>query len=159
LLLFSALLALTARAQTFTGAVLRRVLDPQRAGIASADVTLHSVDEGFNRRTTTNPQGEYYFPLVPPGRFVVQAEANDFATSTVTVEVIVAAPVRADLILRVQELKQEVRVVGENGVAVQTENADLGRAINPHQMSELPSLTRSPYDFMALMPGATLSND
>src|SRR5215475_11801866 len=120
LLLFSALLlAPTARAQTFTGAVLGRVLDPQRAGIASADVTLHSVDQGFDRRTTTNPQGEYYFPLVPPGRFLVQAEANGFATSTVNVEVIVATPVRADLILRVQELKLEVRVVGENGVAVQ----------------------------------------
>src|SRR6185437_3316477 len=160
LLLFSALLlALTAHAQTFTGAVLGRVLDPQRAGIANADVTLHSIDKGFDRRTLTNPQGEYYFPLVPPGRFVVSAKANDFAASTVNVEVVVATPVRADLILRVQELKQEVRVLGENGVAVQTESADLGRAINPHQMTELPSLTRSPYDFMALMPGATLSDD
>lgn len=159
-LLFSALLlALTVRAQTFSGAVLGRVLDPQRAGIAHANVTLHSVDQGFDRRTTTNPQGEYYFPIVPPGRFVVRAQANDFAASTVNVEVVVATPVRADLILRVQEVKQEVRVVGENGVAVQTESADLGRAINPHQMSELPSLTRSPYDFMALMPGATVSND
>ena len=160
LLLFSVLLiALTARAQTFTGAVFGRVLDPQRAGVAKADVTLHSVDQGFDRRITTNPQGEYYFPLVPPGKFVIRAEAHDFATSTVNVEVVVATPVRADLILRVQEVKYEVRVVGENGVAVQTESADLGRAINPHQMSELPSLTRSPYDFMALMPGASFSND
>jgi len=153
------LLALTAHAQTFTGAVLGRVLDPQRAGIANADVTLHSIDQGFDRRTRTNPQGEYYFPLVPPGRFVVRAKANDFAASTINVEVVVATPVRADLTLQVQELKQEVRVVGENGVAVQSESADLGRVINPHQMAELPSLTRSPYDFMALMPGATLSND
>jgi hypothetical protein len=159
-LLFSALLlALTARAQTFTGAVLGRVLDPQQAGIANAAVTLHSVDQGFERRTTADPEGTYHFSLVPPGRFLVRAEAHDFATSTVNVEVVVATPVRADLILQVQELQQEVRVVGENGVAVQTENADLGRTINPHQMSELPSLTRSPYDFMALMPGATLTND
>lgn len=145
--------------QSFTGAVFGRVLDPQRAGIPNAAVTLHSLEQGFDRNTTTNLQGEYYFPLVPPGRFVVRAEANDFAASTVNVEVVVATPVRADLILSVQEVKQEVRVLGENGVAVQTESADLGRAINPHQMSELPSLTRSPYDFMALMPGATLSND
>jgi carboxypeptidase family protein/TonB-dependent receptor-like protein len=160
LLLFAALLlTLTVRAQTFTGAVLGRVLDPQRAAIANANVTLHSIDQGFDRHTTTNPQGEYYFPLVPPGRFVVRAQANDFAASTLNVEVVVATPVRVDLILRVQEVTQQVQVLGENGVAVQTESADLGRAINPHQMSELPSLTRSPYDFMALMPGATLSND
>ena len=48
---------------------------------------------------------------------------------------------------------------GEGGVAVQTENADLGRIITPHEMSELPSLTRSPFDFIAVIPGAALSND
>src|SRR5690348_18191259 len=87
--------------QTSTGAVLGRVLDPQRAAIANANVTLHSIDQGFDRHTTTNPQGEYYFPLVPPGRFVVRAQANDFAASTLNVEVVVATPVRVDLILRV----------------------------------------------------------
>src|SRR5690349_17696455 len=89
LLVSALLLALTAHAQTFTGAVLGRVVDPQGAGIPNAAVTLHSIDQGFDRRTRTDPQGEYSFPLVLPGRFVVRAQADGFAVSTIRVEVVV----------------------------------------------------------------------
>ncbi|MGE5733679.1 MAG: TonB-dependent receptor domain-containing protein [Acidobacteriota bacterium] len=145
--------------QTFTGTVLGRVTDSQQAVIVGGVIILHSGEQGFERRTTTNSHGEYEFRLVPPGRFTLRIEAARFAPTTVSVEVVVATPVRADLTLQIQALRHSVNVFGENGVAVQTENADLGRTINPHEMSELPSLTRSPYDFIALIPGATLSND
>jgi hypothetical protein len=145
-------------AQTFTGAVVGRVFDPQWAVVGDANITLRSVDRGFERHTTTS-SGEYVFPLVPPGKFTVRAQASGFAETTVNVEVVVATPVRADLTLQVQPLQQAVNVFGENGVAVQAENAGLGRTISPHEMSELPSINRSPYDFMAVMPGAVLSND
>ena len=150
---------LAARAQTFTGAVVGRVVDPQQVSISNASITLRSVEREFERHAMTNPQGEYAFELVPPGRFTVLATASGFASTTANVEVVVAAPVRADLTLGIQSIQQEVRVLGENGIVAQTENASLGRTITPHEMSELPSLTRSPYDFMALMPGAVLSND
>ena len=145
--------------QTFTGAVVGRVFDPQRAVIENGNVSLRSVDRGFERHTTTSSEGEYVFQLVPPGKFTVQAQASGFALATVNVEVVVATPIRADLTLGIQPSQQSVNVVGENGVAVQTENADLGRTISPREMSELPSLNRSPYDFMAIVPGAVLSND
>ncbi|PYV68248.1 MAG: hypothetical protein DMG96_36990 [Acidobacteria bacterium] len=153
------LLAAPVRGQTFTGTVVGRVFDPQQAAMVKAAVTLRSVDRGYEQQTMTNTEGEYLFQLVPPGKFTVQAQASGFAVATVNVEVVVATPVRADLTLRVEPLQQAFEVVGENGVAVQTENAGLGRTINPHELSELPSLTRSPYDFIALLPGATLSND
>src|SRR5437667_2532308 len=153
------LLAAPVRGQTFTGTVVGRVFDPQQAAMVKAAVTLRSVDRGYEQQTMTNTEGEYLFQLVPPGKFTVQAQASGFAVATVNVEVVVATPVRADLTLQIQPLQQAVNVFGENGVAVQTENAGLGRTINPHELSELPSLTRSPYDFIALLPGATLSND
>jgi len=158
-LLLGVALPSLALGQTFTGEVVGRVVDSQQAVITSAAVTLRNIDQGFERHTTTSAQGTYSFQLVPPGKFTVLAEASGFAVSTVSVEVVVATPVRADLILSVQTLRQEVQVLGESGIAVQSENADLGRTISPHEMSELPSLTRSPYDFIALMPGATLSYD
>lgn len=151
--------ALTASAQTFTGAVIGRVVDVQQAAIPNASLTLKSVERGFERQATTNPQGEYAFELVPPGKFTVRADASGFASSSANVEVVVATPVRADLTLGVQSVRQEVKVLGESGVSVQTENASLGRVVSPREMTELPSLDRNPYDFMALMPGATLSND
>ena len=58
----------------------------------------------------------------------------------VDIEVVVATSVRVDLTLHIQPLSQAINVFGENGVAVQTENAGIGLIINPHEMSELPSL-------------------
>src|SRR5207247_2806502 len=101
------------QAQTSTGAVVGRVVDPQRAVIGNADVTLRSVDRGFERHTTTNTEGEYVFELVPPGKFTVQAQASGFAVATVNVEVVVAMPVRADLVLQIQPSRQAVDVFGE----------------------------------------------
>ena len=151
--------SLAAQAQTFTGAVAGRVIDAQHAMIPNARLTLSSSSWGYERNTTTNPQGEYSFQLVPPGEFTLRAEAIGFAAATLRIEVVVATTVRVDLSLGIQSLPQRVDVVGESGVAVQTQTADLGRTVSPHEMSELPSLTRSPYDFIALMPGATPSND
>jgi hypothetical protein len=54
----------------------------------------------------------------------VRAEASGFA-ATVKIEVVVATPARVNLALQVQPLRQPVNVFGENGVAVQTENAAL----------------------------------
>ena len=159
LLLWTTVLAPFARSQTFTGAVFGRVFDPQRAVVQGARVILQSSDRGFEWDTATNASGQYVFELVPPGKFRVRVESSGFAVTKVSVEVVVATPVRADLTLQIQPLHQAVNIFGENGVAVQTESAGLGLIINPHEMSELPSLTRSPYDFMALMPGAVLSND
>ena len=152
-------LALIAQAQTFTGRVVGRVMDLQQAGVPNASIILRSLDREFERQTIANTQGEYTFELVPPGTFQLLVEYTGFAPATNNVEVVVATSVRADVILGVQSLKQEVRVVGESGVSVQTENAGLGRVISPHEMTELPSLGRSLYDFIAIMPGATLSND
>jgi len=142
LLFWAVVLYRMAGAQTFTGAVVGHVVDSQQAPIAGATITLRSVERGFERHTMTNSQGEYAFALVPPGKFTLHVEVSGSAPTTVNVEVVVATPVRADLILRVQSLTQEVKVIGESGVSVQTENASLGRTINPHEMSELPGLHR-----------------
>ncbi len=134
-------------------------MDSQQASVPDASVTLQSVNKGLTRHTSTNVDGTYGFDLVPPGKFTLQAEAMGLATRTVQVEVVVATPVRADIVLGVESLKQAVQIYGESGVSVQTENTGLGRTINPAQVSEFPSLTRSPYDFMAILPGAAPSND
>ena len=110
------------QAQTFTGAVSGRIVDSQQAAIPSAAVTLRNLETGLVRRTATNPQGEYAFELVSPGKFTLRAEASGFAATTVTVEVVVATPVRADLILGVQSINQ----AGRHGKRIRFAGADNG---------------------------------
>src|SRR5215469_14683288 len=159
LLILTLLLTLAGQAQTFTGTIVGRVLDSQGAAVATASVSLINLEKEFKRHAFTNAQGEYTFELIPPGHYRARAEAASFAPTDVNVEVVVATSVRADLVLRIQQVREDVKVIGEGGVSVQTENADLGRVVSPTEMTELPSVGRSLYDFVALMPGATLSND
>ena len=148
-----------AASQTSNGSVCGRVVDAQDRAVPGALMILRSKERVFERHTNTNTQGEYIFDLVPPGKFTVTVEHSGFASSSMIVEVVVATPLRVDLVLRIETMQEEVKVIGENGVSVQTENANLGRVISTNQLAALPSLTRSPYDFIALVPGAVLSND
>jgi hypothetical protein len=159
LLIVAFLLPLIGNTQTFTGTIVGRIVDSQGAAVPNAPLTLVSIDKEFEWRAISNERGEYTFELVPPGRYRVRAEHANFAPSQIDVDVVVATSIRADFVLRIQPRREEVNVVGEGGVSVQTENANLGRVVSPHEMTELPSLGRSLYDFVALMPGATLSND
>src|SRR4030095_7593366 len=146
LLLFG--LASALAAQTFTGTITGRVLDPHQAAVPDAIVLLRNAATGVERPTSTNSEGEYFFTLVPPGKYTLQVEASGFAPSFVSVDVVVAASSRVDITLGVTGLKEEVKVVAENGVAVQTDSAQLGTTISQFQLSELPSSTRNPYDFV-----------
>jgi len=159
LLIGAFLLPFPGRAQTFIGTIFCRIVDSRDAAVPNASLTLVSVEKDFEWPGISNERGEYTFELVPPGRYRVRAEHPGFAPSQITVDVVVATSVRANLVLRIQQLHEEVNVVGEGGVSLQTENANLGRLVSPHEITELPSLGRSLYDFVGLIPGATLSND
>ena len=148
-----------ALAQTFTGRITGRVTDSQRAAVVGASATLRSIERNFERHTITNSQGEYAFELVPPGKFKIAIESSGFALTTIEVEARVAVSMRADITLQLRRSEEHIDVVGGSGANIQTDNANLGGVISVRQISELPSLGRSLYDFIALIPGATLSND
>jgi hypothetical protein len=159
LLALSLVFPLVSEAQRFAGSIVGQIVDPQQARVAKAQVTLVNLDTEFERHTITDEHGGYTFELVPPGRYRIRADSAGFTSAELNVDALVATPVRADLVLRIRPVHEQIRVLGQGGVSVQTENADLARVISPHELTELPSLGRSLYDFIALMPGAALSND
>jgi Carboxypeptidase regulatory-like domain/TonB dependent receptor len=146
-------------AQTFTGGVTGRIYDPSQAAVPNASVVLNSVDTAAQRTTTSSGEGVYNFGLLAPGRYRLEAWASGFDAAEVEVEISVAVTTRADIFLNLKKVQQTATVFGANGVAVQTENAELGMIVNRREITDLPSETRNPYDFIALSPGANLSND
>jgi len=134
-------------------------LDPHQAAVPNAVVLLRNAVTGVDRLTSTGSEGEYVFTLVPPGKYPVHVDASGFAPSSISVDVGVAASSRADIIIGVRGLKEEVKVLAENGVAVHTDSAQLGTTVSQFQLLELPSITRNPYDFVALAADANPSSD
>ena len=78
ILLLIATAALSALGQSGTSTIRGTVTDPQGNVVAGASVTLSSAEKSFSRSAVTNSEGGYTFSLVPPGAYMLQAEAKGF---------------------------------------------------------------------------------
>src|SRR5713101_1974705 len=161
LLLLLALISLSgaAPAQSSTGTVTVRVLDLHEALVPGATVTLKNTETGAERSTISNGEGSYNLIAVTPGKYILSAQATSFAPARVNIEVTVAESTRADIKLGIETVQATANVINESGVSVQTEDAQLGGTVSQRQITELPSRTRNPYDFVGASGGAASSND
>lgn len=157
--LFIALAATCASAtyaQSFTGSINGIVTDPAGAALANASITLTATATGQTRSTTTNNQGEYTFPSLPPGLYKIRITANGFTVRETTAQLAVSQSLRTDAQLSVGAATETINIsAGGDGVAVETQNAQLSNVVNQRQVTELPLITRNPYDLIALSAGAT----
>src|SRR5262245_50877886 len=71
-------IASRSRAQTATGQITGTVKDTNGAVIARVKVTVSSQLTGVTREAATNDSGDYAFPLLPVGVYVVTAEQQGF---------------------------------------------------------------------------------
>src|SRR5258705_5090787 len=65
-------------AQTTSGSITGNVVDVQRSAIANATVTITDVNKGFTQTATTDEQGRFVFPQVPPGTFDIVIQVTGF---------------------------------------------------------------------------------
>jgi len=121
-----------------TGEVAGTVTDPSGAILPNVQVTLKSVEKGFTQVTTSNSSGQYRFPLLSPGSYIVTATASGFKTSSVTRVVAVGATVAADLKLEVGTAGTVVEVTGEAPL-LQAESSEIQTSINQLAVESLPN--------------------
>jgi hypothetical protein len=146
LLLFSAV----ASAQVETGQIAGNVTDSSGAVVAGAAVTATNLATNAARNTVSSSTGDYQIPGLEPAIYQVTVNSSGFKSYTVKVEVTVGSHVTLDAKLSVNASTTEVEVVGEGGATVNTQSQELSQVVNTQQMAQLPSLTRNPYDFVAL---------
>ena len=63
---------------TITG----HVKDPQGASLPGATVTLYARERTFRLTATTDSTGTYHFERLAPGEYLVEAQAEGFASAT-----------------------------------------------------------------------------
>src|SRR6266566_7351978 len=71
LLVFGGSFCPSSYAQSSTATLSGTVEDQKGALIAGASIALINADQGSQRLATTNSEGTFVFPLVPPGRYSV----------------------------------------------------------------------------------------
>jgi hypothetical protein len=133
------------------GQLTGTVTDSTGAGIPGVVVTVTNVGTSASRTTTTTNNGSYLFVGLPPANYDITTDAKGgFSPYKTKAEITVGGKLTLDIKLSVGSANSVVEVSAESGVQVNTTTQELSQTIDRQQIANLPSLTRNPYDFVAL---------
>jgi outer membrane receptor protein involved in Fe transport len=139
--------------QTNFGRILGTVTDQSGAVIAGVTVVVTDPQRGLSRTQTTDSSGEYLAPSLPPGTYVVRAEARGFQTvERPNVILEVGKDIRVDVTLRAGSESQTITVT-EAVPLVDTTSATLGGTISNETLNDLPLNGRNFQNLITLRPG------
>jgi hypothetical protein len=152
-LLLSGLCSKAAWAQ-FNAGIQGTVADASGAVIAGAKVTLVNKESGRKTEATASSDGFYRFSSLAPGAYKLTVEREgfkkkEFEKITVSAEAITGV----DVVMETGVVTETVTVSGEAAVALETENANVSRAISTVEIRQLPQVGRDPYELLRLTPG------
>ena len=124
LLLFPGITAKYSFAQTLTSATISgTVTDATGAAVSKAIVTATQTETGAVSKTTSNGSGEYRFPFLNPGHYVIHTEAEAQSAKDVRIQLAVGQEQAINLTLGISAVAQSVDVSDTVGL-LQTENAN-----------------------------------
>ena len=150
------LTATSAFAQLQSGRILGTVLDPQKAGIPGATVTVTNVATNIARTAVTDGEGNYVITPLDPGTYRVSAEISGFQTAVREgLTLTVGQSARVELSLNLGGLSTEVQVVAETPL-LNTESATLSQVITNEQIVDLPLNGRGFHELARLTSGVAL---
>lgn len=148
----SAYLAVCALAfgQGSTGTLTGIVTDPTQASLASAALSLTNEETGVTERATSNAQGEYTFPLAPPGRYRLTVEASGFRPYTRTGIVLESARVsRVDVAMSLGQVTEAIQVSAAAPL-LESESSAVGQFIEHKTVMDMPLTGRRVGELLAL---------
>jgi hypothetical protein len=150
-----AMLPALAFAQTETGRITGTVTDPSGGVLPGATVTLKSLSTGATRSIVSDASGSYTFVGLLPGPFEVSVELAGFSKKQYKTTLTVGGSVAVNARLEVGQQTEVITVVAEEGAQINTTTQEVATTVTQTQIRELPTLTRNPYDLIAIAGNVT----
>jgi Carboxypeptidase regulatory-like domain len=151
-----AALVLLVCSQVFAGvtaSISGTVKDPSGAAIAGATVTATNTETGISQTQTTNGQGFYSFQSLPLGKYTIDVQEKGFkAYRQRDLTLDVNSALMVDVTLQVGQTTEKVEVAAD-ALHVETIASQMGEVIEGKRMTDVPLLSRSYTDLLALQPG------
>lgn len=153
LLLLSGLCAPSLRAQA-TASLEGTVTDASGAVIAGTKVVAKNEATGLTWTAETNADGNYLFPVLPPGVYRIEATRQGFQAYVITsLKLDVATKVTQNIQLKLGAVSQQVVVTGAAPV-IQTGTMTVGQVINQATVQDIPLNGRHIENLIDLVPGS-----
>jgi len=150
-----ALLVTVAAAQSTTGSIYGTVADTTGAVIPDAQITVKNVATGEVFNAVSDSGGNFNFPTVKPGEYVVTAEHTGFESETLKgVRLAANQNVHANFDLKAGSV-QETVTVNAGITLVDTRESQIATTIEEKKIQDLPSINRNAYELLQITPGVT----
>jgi hypothetical protein len=159
-ILFVALSASAGLAQTTSGSMAGSVVDPQQAAAAGATVTATEETKNFSLTATTDNEGRFVFPQVPPGTYTITVEAKNFKKLQRKGVLLVSNDrlTLGDFVLELGATSESVTITGE-ATLIQAESAERSYAVQGEVIRNTGVNTRSFINLAALAPGVIFTTN
>lgn len=135
---------------TFSG----YIEDASGARVADATVAIANAENGISRSFKSDAEGNFSFPLLPPGTYTLTVQAQGFKTyrqEKILLEVGQSASQTIPLTIGQTE---QIEVIAEAPLLT-TDNANLGAEVSTKQVTELPINLRNVFNFVQLNSSAS----
>src|SRR5215510_607746 len=147
------LLFTTATAQqSDNGSLAGTVTDQNKLAVPNATITVTNLGTGRTRAVTTNEEGRWTVTVLALGEYEVKAEAANFKSTTQKARVSAANTTNVDLTLGIEEIKNEVTVVAQQGSSTILEGNSspaTGSTLTGVAIEKAPAANRSAFSLLA----------
>lgn len=135
------------------------VTDKSAAPVAGAEITVSNVGTNATVRVESNASGNYVFPILSPGRYVLTVQLQGFR-KFVRENIVLQAQDRArvDVELEVGDLTQSV-TVSDSVSLLQTESASRSQVIANELIQNVPTQGRNPFQLAWSAAGVIKTGD
>lgn len=129
------------------------VTDNAGGTVAGATVTLTSKETNQTQTVTTSDAGFYRFSALAPGLYSLSVEQQGFKKGVVDEVKVDAETINGqNVTLEAGQISETVTVEAD-AAALETENANVQKAISTIEIRNLPQVGRDPYELAKLAPG------
>lgn len=137
-----------------TGASLRgEITDPTGAAVRSAVVSVVNVNTGLKLQVTSNSEGDYILPAIPPGDYRLEVNGAGFkAYEQSGIHLAVGESATANVHLVTGTVTQTVSV-NANAELINTTTPEISQTISSASIQALPLNGRDPGSLVQLSPG------
>ena len=133
LLLFTPYLRLWGQ-ESSVSAIVGQITDASQAAVPGAAVRVRNVDTNAERSTTSDANGNFSVPNLPPARYEITVEKSGFSTAKLQAfDLRVGETARRGITLQLGSVNQTVEVTGQAPL-LQTESGTMQQVIDQRQM-------------------------
>src|SRR5262249_16780594 len=127
------------------------------AAIGGAKVRAVSAELAIDKSVTTDADGSYRIPALPPGNYELRVERDGFRSDVFKgVELTLNRVLTFDVTLQVGSVSESVEV-GSDIPLVDTTISSTGSTITPKQIEDMPINGRNYLDLLQLVPGVAIN--